>query len=122
MKGSTGQDDLRSDCHAVLRVFLKGNPNPIVFDPIFGYQKENTPFDVPVDIGDVRNATDINSFQLEHVSVENFGSTRDNWNLNYVEFWFKSAGNFPQLIAGYGNHRFTGDSPVIDIPVGSMPP
>jgi len=67
-------------------------------------------------------AKGINSFQLEHVSVENFGETPDNWDLNYVEFWFKSPGNFPHLIAGYGNHRFTGDSRVIDIPVGSVPP
>jgi hypothetical protein len=28
MTGATGDDDLRSNCHAVLRVFLKGSANP----------------------------------------------------------------------------------------------
>ena len=46
MTGATGDDDLRSNCHAVLRVFLKESPNPLVFDPILGGQLDNTTFDV----------------------------------------------------------------------------
>ena len=45
MLGKTGDDDLRDDCHAVLRVFLNGQPTPLVFDPILGGQANNTLFD-----------------------------------------------------------------------------
>jgi hypothetical protein len=118
MTGATGDDDLRSDCHAVLRIFLKGNPNPLVFDPILGGQGDNTTFDVSRDIGNVPDPNSINSFQIEHVSVEHGFETRDNWNMNFAAFEFRS-GPFPIVVARSGFHRFTGDSAVLDIPLGS---
>jgi hypothetical protein len=117
MTGATGDDDLRDDCHAVLRVFLKGNPNPAVFDPILGGQHENTTFDVSRDVG-VNGPTDIDSFQIEHVSVEHGFETRDNWNMNFVEFQLM-LGPFPIVVAKSGFHRFTGNSAVLDVPLGS---
>jgi len=120
MTGATGDDDLRSNCHAVLRVFLKESPNPLVFDPILGGQLDNTTFDVSRDIGGLNNPADINSFQIEHVSVEHGLETSDNWDMNFVRFEFKAPGNFPLVIAQSGFHRFTGDSAVLDVPV--LPP
>jgi hypothetical protein len=118
MRGATGDDDLRSDCHATLRVFLKANSHAIVFDPILGGQSSNKPFDTgEKDIGAVSSANDINSFQIEHVSVEHGTETRDNWDMQNVTFEFKVPGMFPQVIAESGFHRFTGDSAVLDIPV-----
>jgi hypothetical protein len=120
MIGATGDDDLRSDCHAVLRVFLKGSATPLVFDPILGGQADNTTFDVSRNIGNVAHPTDITSFQIEHVSVEQGFETRDNWNMNSVEFQFVS-GSLSIIVARSGFHRFTGDSAVLDIPFGRDP-
>jgi len=121
MTGTTGDDDLRSDCHAVLRVFLKGNPSPLVFDPILGGQDPHTPFDTgEKDIGAVSSPTEINSFEIEHVSVEHGTETRDNWDMKSVSFAFKAPGMFPQVIAESGFHRFTGDTAILDVPV--VPP
>ena len=120
MTGATGDDDLRRNCHAVLRVFLKWSPDPLIFDPILGGQPDNTTFDVSRDIGDVINPVDINSFQIEHVSVEYGLETRDNWDMNFVRFEFKTLGNFPLVIAQSGFHRFTGNSAVLDVPL--VPP
>ncbi len=120
MSGATGNDDLRGDCHAILRVFLKSNPNPPVFDPILGGQGANTTFDVSRDIGGVSSAADINSFQIEHVSVEGPFETPDNWDMNFVQFQLILSGSFPQVIAQAGSHRFTGNSRVLDVPV--LPP
>jgi hypothetical protein len=120
MSGATGNDDLRGDCYAILRVFLKGSPTPLIFDPIFGGQGANTTFDVSRDIVGVSSPTDINSFEIEHVSVEHGAETPDNWDMNFVQFQLIVPGSFPQVIAQAGFHRFMGDSAVLDVPV--LPP
>ena len=117
MTGATGDDDLRNDCHAIRRVFLKGSPTPRVFDPILGGQLANTTFDVSKDIAGVSSPTDINSFEIEHVSVEQGAETRDNWDMDFVQFQLIVPGSFPQVIAQAGVHRFTGNSAVLDVPV-----
>jgi hypothetical protein len=119
--GSTGDDDLRSDGHAVLRVFLKNKPN-IVFDPIFGGQNPHTTFDVTKTLGDI-GPNDINTFEIEQVSVENFPETRDNWDMNNVEIQLAEIPNFPTKfpisVARSGFHRFTGSSAVLEMTIGS---
>jgi hypothetical protein len=118
MPGSTGDDDLRADCHAVLRVFLKTSPNPIVFDPILGHHPANSSFGPTVDLGNV-GANEINSFQLQHVSVEHGLETPDNWDMLDVQFEYRDPSlPFPLILAKFGFHRFTGESRILDIAVG----
>jgi hypothetical protein len=118
MTGGTSDDDLRSDSYVILRVFLKGNPSPIVFNPILsGPQDNNTQFDVSKDIGDVKSPTDISSFQIEQVSVQHGLETYDNWNMASVQFQFITQGSFPAVIAQSGFHRFKSDSATLDVPV-----
>ena len=57
---------------------------------------------------------------LQTAAVDRFPETRDNWDMDFVQFQLIVPGSFPQVIAQAGLHRFTGDSAVLDVPV--LPP
>jgi hypothetical protein len=115
MLGGTGADDLRDNCHAVPRIFVTGFQGPFTFDPVLNGQGPNTSFFVQHDIA-VNNPDDIISFQFEHVSREDFGQSRDNWDMNGVTFNYINGAVTRFPIASSHFHRFTGDTAVLTIP------
>lgn len=111
----TGGDDLRGGSWGNLTVKLAGQ-DPIKFEKFTGT------FGLPggsivtrtVDVPSLNNPTEIEFLQIEHVSQEDFGQTRDNWSMDNVQFVLR-LGVFPVVVAEYGFHRFTGNSATVNI-------
>ena len=73
-------------------------------------------FDVTFVVPDTFKRTDIEFFQLRHVSQESFGQTADNWNIGSVTVDILPTPT-PVIRAGKGGpHRFDGSRRVLTIP------
>ncbi len=115
IKGRTGQDDLRDNCWANLTIKVAGQ-TPKKFHKFTGANglASNKDFKLSVEFPGMLDPSQIEYFDIEHVSHEQFPQTRDNWDLDRIEFGMK-FGRYPITIAQYGSHRFSGSSATLTI-------
>ena len=113
----TGGDDLRGGSWANLVVKLSNQSEPIRFEKFTEGNKlnERTDFNKSVDVPGLNEPQQIEFFQIEHVSQESFGQSRDNWNILRAEITMR-FGQFPIIVGRSGYHRFTGSSSILTIP------
>ena len=83
----TGNDDLRGDCWANFYVKLTADPQPQAFEHFVGGQPRNGRTWNQVDVPGFIVRSQIEFFQILHVSVENFPETADNWDLDLVAIY-----------------------------------
>jgi hypothetical protein len=109
----TGGDDLRGGSWANLVVKLVGH-SPIRFEKFTGVNGlgGGTVVTTTVDVPPLNDPNQIEFFQIEHISQESFGQTRDNWNMESVQFAMR-FGRFKVVVAEHGFHRFDGATPTL---------
>jgi hypothetical protein len=74
-------------------------------------------FDVTFSVPDTFKPSDIEFFQIRHVSQESFGQTADHWNLGNVTIGILPTPQPLILVGRAGPHRFDGRNCVLAIPV-----
>ena len=106
----TGDDDLRGGSWANFTVKLR-NQQPREFQQFTGRGglEGNSTFTTRVDVPELTDPTQIEFFQILHVSQVVFPQTEDNWNLDNVQV-VMLLGQFPMIVGRNGFHRFQGNS------------
>ena len=109
---STGNDDLRDNSAlnfgVNLRTGLHSFPNLVTGGISGGGTAVRE-----IDVNDLSDPNSLLNFTLEQISHEDFGQTRDNWDMSNAQV-IMELGQFPLVLADGISHRFTGDSPTIN--------
>lgn len=115
----TGDDDLRRGSWADFILKLRGNPTPLERPQFTGVSglgpRSSTPLTVTFVVPDTFRPSDIEFFQIRHVSHESDGQTADNWDLRTVTVDILPA-PAPVTRVGRGDsHRFDGSRRVLTV-------